>query len=213
MFYFFKMPNILQKLFPHYLWRGPSHEKVIYLTFDDGPSPEITKWTLETLRQYKAKATFFCLGNEIEINGSIVNEILSEGHQIGNHSYSHFNGWKTKTSVYLEDIERAQKVLDKIITSESKSLLFRPPYGKIKPNQAIALRRKGYRIVMFEIISGDFDKKLAPEKSLQKVLKHTKSGSIVVFHDSENASKTLKDVLPKALKYWQLKGYRFEAIY
>lgn len=209
MFYFFKTPSLLQWLFPKYIWKMPTDSKIIYLTFDDGPTPKITEWTLNILKDFQAIATFFCEGKNLLENPSIVNKAIKEGHSMGNHTYSHLNGWKTSTSDYIHDIEKARKIIVEKTKGTASGLLFRPPYGKIKPIQANALIKKGYKIVMLDVVSGDFDQNLDPEKSLQKVLKHTKSGSIVVFHDSKKAFKTLKHVLPKALEYWKIKGFEF----
>lgn len=186
----------------------PKDKKAIYLTFDDGPTPEITEWTLATLKKYNAKATFFCEGQNVAKNSEIVKNILLAGHSIGNHTYSHLNGWFTKSTRYIQDVEKAQEILEET-TSGKVSLIFRPPYGKIKPTQANALLKKGYKIVMIDVVSGDFDQKLNPEKSLEKLLQNTKSGSVVVFHDSIKACKTLQHALPKALEYWKLRGYEF----
>lgn len=212
MFYFFKTPSFLQLLFPKYLWKISRDDKVIYLTFDDGPTSEVTEWTLETLKSFKAKATFFCEGQQVDKHTALVNKILSDGHSIGNHTYSHLNGWKTNTQTYLVDIEKARKTLLKVTKGTCEGLLFRPPYGKIKPIQANKLIQKGYKIVMLDVVSGDFDLNLKPEKCLKKLLKNTKSGSIVVFHDSEKAYKTLRYVLPQALDYWSKNGFRFLAL-
>jgi len=212
MFYFFKTPSLLQWLFPEYIWKIPTDSKIIYLTFDDGPTPEITEWTMNTLKDFQAKATFFCKAKNLLKYSSIVIKAIEEGHSIGNHTYSHLNGWKTNTSDYIHDIEKARKTIVEKTKGTASGLLFRPPYGKIKPIQANVLIKKGYKIVMLDVVSGDFDKNLDPEKSLQKVLKHTKSGSIVVFHDSAKAFKTLKRVLPKALNQWNTEGYKFETI-
>lgn len=187
----------------------PTDSKIIYLTFDDGPTPKITEWTLNILKDFQAKATFFCEGKKLLENLIIVNKVIKDGHSIGNHSYSHVNGWKTNTIDYIQDIEKAREVIVEKTKASVSGLLFRPPYGKIKSTQANALMKKGYKIVMLDVVSGDFDQNVNPERSLQKVLKHTKSGSIVVFHDSEKAFRTLKYVLPKALEYWKIKGFEF----
>jgi peptidoglycan/xylan/chitin deacetylase (PgdA/CDA1 family) len=188
----------------------PDKPKAIYLTFDDGPTPEVTDWVLKTLKQYQAKATFFCVGNQIEKNASILKKIHLAGHQIGNHTFSHLNGWKTKNKQYLNEVIKTEVLIDTQIERDNTStLLFRPPYGKIKKSQAKLLREMGYTIVMLDIISGDFDINLDPEKSLEKVLKYAKSGSVIVFHDSKKAFKTLQYVLPKALEIWKGKAYQF----
>ena len=212
MFYFFKTPVILQKILPNYLWRKHTNKKVVYLTFDDGPTPIITTSVLKTLKKFNVKATFFCLGKNVENHVDIVDRILKEGHAIGNHTYSHLNGWDTKYKIYLDDIERADKSFLSSIKSLKEVKLFRPAYGKITLKQAKELRKKDYTIVLWDVLSGDFDTKLSPEKSLRKVVKHTKSGSIVVFHDSIKAQKTLEFVLPKALEYWKENGYDFLAL-
>ncbi len=212
MFYFFKAPLFIQRLYPNYLWSIHDEPKTIYLTFDDGPTPEITEWTLDVLAKYQAKATFFCLGKNVQKHRSVFKKIISEGHRIGNHTYSHLNGWMTHSKKYIHDVDIANKLLHEMMGNKAAVQLFRPPYGKIRHKQAVALRKKGYRIVMYDVISGDFDQNLSPHKALDKVLKHTKSGSIVVFHDSMKSKKTLQFILPKALKYWKQKGYKFKVI-
>ena len=211
MFYFFKIPTIIQKIYPNYLWTMPKTPKAIYLTFDDGPTPEVTEWVLAVLEKYNAKATFFCEGIQVEKYPQILKKTLLAGHRIGNHSHLHRNGWKTKKTTYIADVERAKEIIEEVTGKGSNhhALLFRPPYGKIKKLQAIALKKKGYKIVMLDIMSGDFDPTLLPEKSLQKVLKHTKSGSIVIFHDYQKSFNTLQYVLPKVLEYWTKEGYVF----
>jgi peptidoglycan/xylan/chitin deacetylase (PgdA/CDA1 family) len=188
----------------------PDDNKAIYLTFDDGPNPKITDWILEQLSQYQAKATFFCEGQQVDKYPKIFNRLVEEEQCVGNHSYSHLNGWFTNTEAYVKDVEKAADFIDNISKKQkSAKRLFRPPYGKIKPSQAKILQKLGYTIVMLDVVSGDFDKKIDPVISLAKVLKYSKPGSIVVFHDSNKAFNTLQYVLPKALKYWSEKGYQF----
>ena len=168
MLYPFRMPVFFQRLYPEYLWHKPRNDKTIYLTFDDGPTPKVTHWVLDLLQQYQAKATFFCLGKNIASYPDLLDRIIQNRHRIGNHSFSHLIGWKSDRYHYVSDIEKAQKLLtDKLPIPASK--LFRPPYGKIKKSQAKMLRAKGYRIVMWDILSGDFDPQLNPEKSLHKI--------------------------------------------
>jgi peptidoglycan/xylan/chitin deacetylase (PgdA/CDA1 family) len=212
MFYLFKTPYLIQKLLPNYLWRKDAYKKAIYLSFDDGPTPIVTSWVLQTLKDFNAKATFFCIGKNAEKNPEIVANILRNGHKIGNHTHSHLNGWKTNSIDYLIDVELANTSLLKIIKSPKNISLFRPAYGKITFKQAKKLRKQNCKIVLWDVLSGDFDQKLSPVKSLQKVLKHTRSGSIIVFHDSIKAQNTLQFVLPKALEYWEKEGYEFLAI-
>jgi len=166
----------------------------------------------EHFKEVSSQSYFFCKGENLLKNPGIVDEAIKEGHSIGNHSYSHINGWQTSTSDYIKDIDKARKVIVKGTKGLFNGLLFRPPYGKIKPRQAKVLIRNGYKIVMLDVVSGDFDQKIDAKRSLKKVLKHTKSGSIVVFHDNKKSYRTLKYVLPKALEYWKIKGYKFAVI-
>ena len=202
-----KTPEFIQRLYPDYLWRFSSQEKNIYLTFDDGPTPEVTDFVLEQLKLYNAKATFFCIGKNVKKNPELFSQISKEGHSVGNHTYNHLNGWKISGNTYLSNINVAQK---EIGNQERK--LFRPPYGKIRKSQARVLQNKGYQIVMWDVLSGDWDAKLSKENCLQNILGKTTKGSIVVFHDSKKAEKKLKYVLPKVLKHFSKKGYSFKEI-
>ncbi len=215
MYYPFKIPYFIQRIFPRYLWRVTGTEKVIYLTFDDGPNPIITPWILTLLKEYRAQATFFCLGKKMEVAPQLTQDIVDQGHRLANHTYSHLKAYVTQDTAYLADVEKATKLIKKIKPlnpEKTEPVLFRPPYGKIKNSQAKKLIDKGYRIVMWEVLSGDFDPDLSAEKSLQKLLKHTQSGSIVVFHDSRKAKNTLQNVLPKALAHWNQQGFIFKSL-
>lgn len=209
-----KTPKIVKKIFPNYIWDIPTKEKVIYLTFDDGPTPEITTWTLDVLKQYNAKATFFCIGNNIEKYPEIFKNILNEGHSVGNHTYNHLKGWKTKTKDYLKNISQAQKVFD--IQTDNLELknkvLFRPPYGKIKPKQAKKLADLGYKIVLWDVLSFDWDKDVTPAECLNNVLSKAQNGSVIVFHDSVKASKNMQFALPLILEHYNQQGFEFKAI-
>lgn len=191
-------------------WRIPTDENKIYLTFDDGPVPEITPWVLEQLDKYKAKATFFCVGENAEKNPEIFNTIKSSGHKIGNHTYHHLNGWKTENKVYFEDIKKADKII--------QSNLFRPPYGKIKKSQINFLLsvtsplQATSSIIMWDVLSFDFDINTKGEKCFQNIIYHTRPGSIIVMHDSVKAGKNLMYALPKILEYYSERGFRFEKI-
>ena len=206
MFYSVKTPWWLKLLYKNCIWHIKSTEKVIFLTFDDGPHPSITPFVLDELKKYNAKATFFCIGKNVLQHGNICSRITTEGHQIGNHTHNHLNGWKTKDTIYLENVAEAKKYID--------SPLFRPPYGKIRKFQLQQLGTPKFQLhaIMWSVLSGDFDKKISPEKCLNNVIKHTTSGSIVVFHDSEKAFERLAYALPIVLKYFSEKGYRFEKI-
>ncbi len=205
--YWVKTPFFVKKfLFPQYLWSGQkiANQKTVYLTFDDGPTPEITDWVLQQLEEYQAKATFFCIGKNVVTHPSLFREIETKGHRIGNHTFNHFNGWETETSIYLQNVVNCSEVMN--------TRLFRPPYGRIKRKQAKALKQDGYQIVMWSVLSGDFDQGLSKEQCLENVLKFVNDGDIVVFHDSVKAFRLLEYVLPKALKALQKKGFVFEVL-
>jgi len=205
-----KTPNLVKRVLPSLVWKINTKQKIIYLTFDDGPTPEITEWTLNILDKYNSKATFFCIGKNIEKYPQIFKLILEKGHTIGNHTNNHLKGWKTKTKDYLENINLAQDQIDKFY--KGKQLLFRPPYGRIKPKQIKEISKLNYRIIMWNILSKDWDKTISKETCLDNVVKKTNSGDIVVFHDSIKASNNLKYVLPQMLDYFTKKGFEFKRI-
>ncbi|MDD3721285.1 MAG: polysaccharide deacetylase family protein [Lutibacter sp.] len=208
--YFIKTPNLLKFIFKNWSWRLSSKEKVLYLTFDDGPTPEITEWTLQELNKYHAKATFFCIGKNIAEHRDIFQKIINENHAIGNHTNNHVNGWKTKTDAYLQNIEDAEKYFKENPKSKIQNLkLFRPPYGKLTLSQSKKIRKKGYKIIMWDVLSADFDSAVSNEKCLENVIRNIQNGSIIIFHDSVKASEKLKFVLPKVLEYYSYLGYEF----
>lgn len=211
-FYWIKTNRFIKKIFSKYIWDIHNSENKIYLSFDDGPTPEITEWVLEELKKYNAKATFFCIGNNIEKHPEIFAKVANEGHSIGNHTFNHLNGWKTSTKEYLENVNLCESsslnLKSTILNLQSK--LFRPPYGKIKLSQSKKLGQLSYKIIMWDVLSADFDTSISKEKCLDNVIKNTKSGSIIVFHDSVKAFPNLEYSLPKALKYWAAKGFIFE---
>jgi len=214
-FYWIKTNRLIKKIFSNYIWDIPNDENKIYLTFDDGPTPEITEWILDELQKHDAKATFFCIGNNIEKYPDLFTKIIKEGHSIGNHTFNHLNGWKTSTKKYLEDSNQWSAISDQLqnyYLNTEHCKLFRPPYGKIKPSQSKELRQLGYKIIMWDVLSADFDTSISKEKCLENVLKNVKPGSIIVFHDSVKAFPNLKYTLLKALKYWKEKGFIFEKI-
>ena len=192
-------------IFPNYIWDISNTENKIYLTFDDGPTPEITHWTLNELQKYKAKATFFCIGDNLRKYPEIYKEIIQNGHAIGNHTFNHLNGWKTNTQTYIENAKLFETELSSI--ENSKCNLFRPPYGKIKSSQSKILRKSGYKIIMWDVLSADYDLTISPEECLENVLNNINSGSIVVFHDSIKAFRNLEYVLPRTLKFIKDKGF------
>lgn len=205
MSFWVKTNYFVKKIFPNYVWDIPNNENKVFLTFDDGPIPEITEWTLEQLKKYDAKATFFCIGNNIEKHPDIFNNIITQGHALGNHTSNHLNGWKNSTEDYIENVKLCQS---QITNPKSQILnLFRPPYGKIKPSQSRILRKLGYKIIMWDILSYDFDQTITPEKCLDNVLKNVVNGSIIVFHDNVKSEQNLKFALPKTLAFLKEKGF------
>lgn len=206
MFYFIKTPWWLKKWYSRLVWDIPVREKVLYLTFDDGPHPEATPFVLDELKKAGAKATFFCIGKNVQAYPQIYRRILLEGHRIGNHTQNHLNGWKTPDQQYLEDIRKASLSID--------SNLFRPPYGRISAFQSTWLRAAPfhYTIIMWDVLSADFDRRLTAQKCARYVIQHARPGSIVVFHDSEKALDRLRGALPAVLQHFGEKGYRMEGI-
>ena len=193
----------MKYLFPNVVWDKPGSGKTLFLTFDDGPTPTVTEKVLEILDQYKAKATFFCLGRNVERFQDIYQTIIARGHSVGNHSYSHLKGWRSGNLEYFEDIELASRYIH--------SGLFRPPYGKIRRSQIRYLKDK-YKIILWEVMSHDYNNRVSEERSLRAVLRYTREGSILVFHDSLKAWNKLHYILPRVLKHFSALGFKFEAI-
>jgi peptidoglycan/xylan/chitin deacetylase (PgdA/CDA1 family) len=204
-----KVPKIIKKLFFNQIWEIPNKENKIYLTFDDGPTPKVTECVLDILEKENIKATFFCIGNNIEKHPEIFKRILKEGHSIGNHTFNHLKGWKTATKNYIENVDLCENEINKLASISYK--LFRPPYGKISLIQSKLLRKKGFKIIMWDVLSKDYDQTISPEKCFENI-KTITSGSIVVFHDSLKAQKNLEYSLPKAIKFLKEKGFTFETI-
>lgn len=202
--YLITSPWWLRALYPVFTWRMPGDEKVIYLTFDDGPHPQATPFVLEQLKKFDAKASFFCIGKNVVAEPGIYRQVLAEGHAVGNHTYHHYNGWKTEDAVYMEDIQKTMELVP--------SKLFRPPYGRIKRSQAKQLLspQLSLRTIMWDVLSGDFDTRLQPQACFNNVIKHTRPGSIIVFHDSQKALPRMQYALPRVLEYFSERGYRFE---
>lgn len=213
-FYWIKTNPIIKKIFSSYVWDLPNRENKIYLTFDDGPTPQITEWVLEQLRQHSAKATFFCIGKNIEAYPSIFAKTINMGHRIGNHTFNHLNGWKTTVPEYSSNISRCDNSISNLALDESKnkSMTFRPPYGKITSKQAKEVLKMGYRIIMWDVLSADFDQKISKEKCLENVISNVKPGSIIVFHDSTKAFKNLEYALPKVLDYLDENNFIYDTI-
>ncbi len=200
--YIVKTPPFVQFLFKRLIWRFIDTKKV-FLTFDDGPVPEATPWVLDILKEADVKATFFCVGENVKKYPEIYQRILDEGHTVGNHTYNHLNAWKTNSEEYLENIKLASNEID--------SKLFRPPYGKLYPKLSKKIE-EDYDIIMWDILSGDFDSNISAEKCLTNVTSKAREGSIIVFHDSVKAIEKLKYVLPEVMKFFKERGIGFEKI-
>lgn len=206
MFYLVKSPWLLKKYYSECTWNIKTDEKVLYLTFDDGPQPGATSFVLDELKKYNAKATFFCIGSNVKLHFELYKRILMEGHAVGNHTYDHLNGWKTSDKEYLDNIIEAAKIID--------SHLFRPPYGRITKFQLSATRGEKLQMktIMWDVVSGDFDNSIKPENCYLNVVKNAREGSIVVFHDSLKALNALNHALPKVLQYFSEKGFQFKSL-
>ena len=211
--YFIKTPLVLKKIFTKRLWDIQDVPNAVYLTFDDGPTPEVTPWVLEQLKKYDAKATFFCIGKNVKKHSDLFRQIIEAGHKIGNHTNNHMNGWQTPTAKYLKNIQKAETTIqvnwpkDKL-DEFSRKKLFRPPYGKMKFSQAKEVLKKGYQIVMWDVLSADFDNSISPEKCTSNVLNNVANGSIIIFHDSLKAEKNLKHALPATLEFLKKKNLK-----
>lgn len=202
------MPSWLPKLFKNYTWKVNTTEPIIYLTFDDGPDPKPTRFVLDTLLQYHAKATFFCVGENIQKHRKIAQEIINQGHVLANHTMNHLKGWQTSHDDYVKNTNKCQETLEEYSTSS----LFRPPYGRITKRQTKSLKESGYEIIMWDLISYDYDDKIDINQALKQLIRNSKPGSIVVFHDSSKAWKQLKQMLPKYMHALSNQGYSFESI-
>ncbi|MHA4894477.1 polysaccharide deacetylase family protein [Pedobacter sp. PWIIR3] len=204
--YLVRSPLLLKWYYPQLIWNKKRDHKVIYLTFDDGPIPDVTDFALKTLKSFGAKATFFCIGDNIHKHPAIFQNIKNDGHNIGNHTFNHLKGWITPDPLYLDNFKKCQL--------QTCSNLFRPPYGRIKKSQISAVRAAypNMEIIMWDVLSGDFDQYLDPHQCYLNVIKHTQKGSIVVFHDSLKAAPRLYYALPKVLEYFTKLGYSFQAL-
>lgn len=218
--YFNNLEVLLSRVYPGLTWTRKTLEKVIYLTFDDGPIPEVTDYVLDELDKYAAKATFFCVGDNVFKYPMVFKKIISRGHKVGNHTFNHLNGWKNETSRYLQNVVKCDDILidttplgseQAYVSTLTGKKLYRPPYGKLKKAQIRQLQEE-YEIVMWNVLTGDFDRNLSPEKCLHKAIKYTNKGSIVIFHDSVKALPNLQYALPRFLKHFTEAGYRFESL-
>ncbi|RBA27765.1 polysaccharide deacetylase family protein [Flavobacterium tibetense] len=248
-FFWTKTPKTVKKLLRNFIWEVPNSNNTIYLTFDDGPIPEVTEWVLDILKEENIKATFFCIGDNIQKHPTIYQRILNEGHKTGNHTFNHLNGWSTKTKNYIKNFKLCENEIKKfqILNSKFQTVklsevevtnskvefeasenlkirksdsqlptpdfqLFRPPYGKMTLSQSKKIQKLGYKIVMWDVLSYDFKPSITAEKCKENVLKNTTAGSIIVFHDSIKAEKTLRKILPEVIQKLKNKGFQFDVL-
>lgn len=198
-------------MLPGYTWHKEVVGKKLYLTFDDGPIPEVTPWVLEQLKKYGAKATFFCVGDNLVKHPDVTERIRQQGHLLANHTFNHLKGWQTREKRYVQNVAHCQRELEKYIDTGKKLPLFRPPYGRITRKQAKQLQAK-YEIIMWDVLTNDYDNSLSQEKCLRKSISSTQSGSIIVFHDSLKARENMMYALPRYLEHFTNLGYTFETL-
>ena len=211
---FFKTPSVLKRIYPSLTWdkhaeAAQAEAPCIYLTFDDGPIPDFTPWILKTLESYQARATFFCVGDNVSQHPALYRQIIEGGHRTGNHTYHHLNGWKSENFTYLKSILQCELLLAP--SPQHSTRLFRPPYGKIKQKQIQQLLPR-YNIIMWDILSGDFDPNFNHQTCLEKCIRHTQPGTIIIFHDNFKAQKNLTYVLPRYLEHFAEAGYSFKTL-
>lgn len=214
---YFKTPSLAPWLWPNYTWRRKENEKIIYLTFDDGPIPEVTEFVLETLESFEAKATFFCVGDNIRKHPAIFQSVITAGHQVGNHTYNHLNGIKQADDHYLQNVLKCQITLEKALAQIGinppplKQPLFRPPYGRLRSSQNWQLR-KTYEVILWDVLTYDFDAQLDQELCYKKAIQHSRPGSIIVFHDHVKAFSNMSYVLPRYLQHFKDRGFKFHCL-
>jgi peptidoglycan/xylan/chitin deacetylase (PgdA/CDA1 family) len=208
--YWVKTARFIKRLFSGFVWDMPGTGKTVYLTFDDGPVPQATPWVLQVLREHNIKATFFCIGDNIRKYPQTLQQVIADGHTIGNHTFNHLNGWQNPYGDYINNFDKCEAVIAQHVPQPAK--LFRPPYGKIKSAQAKAIRKKGYKIIMWDVLSADFDQTITPQKCLDNVLQNVQPGSIIIFHDSIKASANLTYALPQAIAWLKKEGYQFGVV-
>lgn len=206
-----RTPLILQKLLPGLHFSVPSKEKIVYLTFDDGPLPDSCNWILDCLREYQARASFFLVGENAAANPDLMRQIMDEGHRIGNHTHNHLNGFKTAGKEYADNVRLCQNVLQPYL-KKNEAPLFRPPYGKIRPGQIRNLRKAGFEIILWDVLSKDYDPTQNPDAIFHNVVDNAGPGSILVFHDNIKSNQNLRLALPRILKHLSEKGFRFDAL-
>ncbi len=199
-----RIPYWIPKVFQGLIWHKSRVSKEVYITFDDGPTPLVTDRVLQILTNYDVKATFFCIGDCVQRHPEIYKRLVDQGHGVGNHTFNHLNAWKTRQQKYLENVDKTAQLIS--------SNLFRPPYGKITPRLVKKLKTKGYNVVMWDVLSGDFDTSRTAASCLDNLKKNTRNGSVIVFHDSEKAQERLFTVLPRYLDYLGGEGYECQKL-
>ncbi len=205
-----RTPKIIKWLFPKLIWNKLNSSNSIFLTFDDGPIPIVTEEVLKILETFQIKATFFCIGNNIQKHPEIFKRIIQEGHSIGNHTFNHLNGWKSSQNEYSDNILKTDQLIQDFVLDKSK--FFRPPYGKISRSQIKDLLKNKFQIIMWTVLTQDYNKNITPEKCFQNSIKNIKSGDIILFHDSEKAKENMLYSLPKTIAYLKEKGFKFEPL-
>lgn len=208
--YWVKTGRLIKKIFSGFVWDVPTTQKTVYLTFDDGPIPQATPWVLSLLKEHNIKATFFCIGDNIEKHPDTFKHVINDDHSIGNHTFNHLNGWSTDYNKYIKNFEKCEASILK--RTEPSAKLFRPPYGKINNKQATELRKRGYKIIMWDVLSADFDQTITPQQCLHNVINNVTSGSIIIFHDSIKASHNLRYALPKTIEYLKENDFSFAVL-
>ena len=198
-----QLPTVIRKIYPKTVWRLPKKQKTVYLTFDDGPIPEVTPWVLDQLDKYGVKATFFCVGENVQKHPDVFEMVKNRGHLVGNHTFNHLAGLTNFSKRYIDNVEKADGYIH--------SHLFRPPHGTFRYTQFVFLRRK-YKIVFWDVVTRDYNRKISGDKVFSIVKKYVRNGSIIVFHDSLKAEKNMKYALPLAIEWLQKEGYRFEQL-
>ncbi|MEL6842281.1 MAG: polysaccharide deacetylase family protein [Bacteroidota bacterium] len=206
MLYLSKIPKLVRQFYADYTWRVKRKDKVLFLTFDDGPVPGVTDWVLQQLHAYQAKASFFLLGRQVQAHPELAHAIIDQGHCVGNHSHAHRDGWKTDNKLYLRDFLQGEQTIKEY--TGYQTTYFRPPYARISRSQAQHIMRS-HEIVMMDVVSGDFDETISEETCFQNVVATAKSGSIILFHDTKKAMPRMQAVLPRVLEHFDLQGYRF----
>ena len=201
--YFVNAPFFLRWYYPQVTWNKSRADKKLFLTFDDGPIPEITPWILDRLAQYQIKATFFCVGENITNHPEIFQRLLDEGHRIGNHTYNHLKGWKYSDNEYVDNVYKCHQL--------TQSNLFRPPYARAKKSQ-LNLLSKDFEFIYWDVLSGDFDQSITPEQCFRNIINYSKNGSIIVFHDNIKAIPRVQYALPKTIEYFLERGYTFDTL-